>query len=142
MAAAAVLPMIAYGLISIAKGWYFLPNSILLKGTEPDFGSVRGIISALGYCAYRRLLLNPSVLFLYIAVLAVLVYQFRGGQRIWEKAKIIAIIFLATTPLNMQFAGLDFMGIIGCCRYEAYVVGLGIFGNDIIYIILNNEWTR
>jgi len=28
---AGLLPIVAYGVVSVAKGWYFLPNSVLMK---------------------------------------------------------------------------------------------------------------
>ena len=43
------LPVIVYGIISVSKGWFWLPNSVLLKATLPSAGSPGGLILSLCY---------------------------------------------------------------------------------------------
>ena len=38
------LPIVIFGLISTSQGWYFFPNSVILKGNEPNLTSIEGII--------------------------------------------------------------------------------------------------
>lgn len=116
-----VLPIAVYGFISLSKGWYFLPNPVLLKGNRPDFSSFKSIIHSLGYRSFGRILTTGHIFLLVSGSLAIFSFRYREHKQIWEKSIIILLVFLATAFLHMQFAkvGLYY-------RYEAYLVCLGI----------------
>ncbi len=126
---AGILPVLGYGLISIWKGWYFLPNSVLLKGNMPDLSSFHGILNALGYSAYRQMASNFVILSLILAALIVffLKYDRQKGSR--DEATVMISIFAGTALLHMQFAAGTLPGIFHMYfdRYIAYLVALGIF---------------
>jgi hypothetical protein len=63
-------PLGILGLISISQGWYFLPNSVLLKGRLPNPLSLKALAALLGAAAAAAWS-NPHVLVLAAAVLAV-----------------------------------------------------------------------
>jgi len=120
--AAGCFPVVIYGLISVAKGWSFLPNPILLKGNLPNVSSVKGLVYLLGYSGYLELTQNPHMLMLLLAGLAVLHYQLRNHKGLWRESTVVNAVFVAATALHMQFARAGWF-----YRYEAYLVGLGLF---------------
>lgn len=52
-----------YAILSVQQGWYWLPNSVLLKGNSPDLTSLNGIIHFLGFDAYLQLWRAPHLFF-------------------------------------------------------------------------------
>jgi len=124
MCAAALggLPIVALGAISAVQGWWFLPNSVLLKGRMPDLSSPKGIVELLGYSGLRELMGAPHVLLLLLAGIVVLHSELGRQKTIWSRSTIMLAVAIATTCLHMQFARTGWF-----YRYEAYLVGLGIF---------------
>ncbi len=124
IAGCGLLPVIAYGAVSAAQGWYWLPNSVILKGQLPDLGTTEGLVEFLGYAAYRRLIEAPHLLFLVVAAVAALVHTGgRGGSsgRAWQPGSLGLGLFLATALLHLQFARTGWF-----YRYEAYLVAFGL----------------
>jgi hypothetical protein len=116
----ALLPIVLYGLWSVAHGWYFLPNSVLLKGQVPD-SSLKGIFNLL-VGGPQRIQENAHVLLLLIASLALLFLLYRDTENPLDPSrKYIHLIFVGTLLLHMQFAQAGWF-----YRYEAYIVLLGI----------------
>jgi hypothetical protein len=123
-----LLPIAIYGLISMSKGWYFLPNPVLVKGDVPDLStlfSLSGGIRFLGFAAsrgYHQILINPHMLLLILAALVVFVWQY--GKRKVSRADIPIMlgISIGTGLLHMFFARVEMF-----LRYEAYLVVLCIF---------------
>ncbi len=118
MGVAALVPVTIYGIISINHGWFFLPNSALIKGKSPHLASARGVINFLGYSAAMQFIQAPHMLILTATALAV--YLIRTHKGIWERSQIMLLIFIGTTLLHMQFARTGWF-----YRYEAYLVALG-----------------
>lgn len=127
-------PVIIYGLFSIWRGWYFLPNSVLLKGNIPDLSSLTGISRSLGYTGYQQIMENPHMLMLILGALILFQIQYSRHKTIWQNSVIRYVIFIVTTCLHMQFAETGFF-----YRYEAYLVCLGVF---VIGISLPDWWPK
>ena len=112
--------VVLYGIWSVSQGWYFIPNSLILKGNVQAF-SVKSIIKMIsGYNALWRMDNNPHILLLMVLVsffLLTWVIKERG----FDKKKFLSLIFIGTTGLHMQFAQTGWF-----YRYEAYIVLLGI----------------
>jgi hypothetical protein len=123
-----VLPIVIYGVISISKGWYFLPNPVLLKGNVPDISSLSSLSGIINFfwllClrAYNQMLFHSHMRFLILAALIVFIFQYSKQKRMWKDGEIMIIIFIATALLHMQFARIGWF-----FRYEAYLVALGVF---------------
>lgn len=117
-----ILPIMIYGLLSVSKGWYFLPNPVLLKGNVPNFSSLEGVIRFFGGLGYYRIAKNPHILTLILGVLILFHLQYSRQRKIWTESTIMIIIFVTTALLHVQLAGVGWF-----YRYEAYLVGLGIF---------------
>jgi len=115
------LPAVVYGIVSVSKGWFFLPNPVLIKGNLPHFTSLVEIIRFLTYFAYQ-LKKNTTILMLVLGNLISLYLLLRKKKSFWDEAAIMLAIFLGITFLHLQFA------VIGAfARHEAYLVVLGLF---------------
>lgn len=116
------LPVLIFGMISIYLGWFFFPNSIMVKANFPNFSSLENIFYAVGYSGFKQLMICPHLLFLTLGASLVIYYQVVKKKEIWKDITIMSIIFIFITFLQLQFAGTDIWS-----RYDAYLVVLGIF---------------
>jgi hypothetical protein len=104
---------VLYGLWSLAHGWYFLPNSVLMKTLPLDLGSVRGWYHLVLLTPFLRLVATPHVLVLFSVATAFIVAQPRSSDLLW--------MFAAATYLHLALAQTGWL-----YRYEAYLVALGL----------------
>ena len=113
----------AYGCLSLANGWYFLPNPILLKGNAPS-------VSLVGFSVFINRMLtsfrsSPHVLVLLIACL--FIYLWLRNQ-FESKDKYLIILVASVTFLHMQFADTGWF-----FRYESYLIlALSVVLLDVI----------
>ena len=131
---AALAPVGVFGLVSVAHGWHVLPNSLLLKGAiKPLIQDIvgHGLFSAAGFrsvahlcglTALQNLLAAPAVLFLLVWAMVAWVARRTIAARFAGPGDALLILFAGTTLIHMQLAGVGYL-----FRYEAYLVGLGLF---------------
>jgi hypothetical protein len=115
-----ILPVTIYGLISVSKGWLFLPNSVLLKGNMPSLFSIKAL-TLVDYSRNQQVIKDPQILILILAASILFLLHYEREKRIWKSPMIMNIIFIATTLLHIQFARTGYF-----FRYEAYLIALGI----------------
>lgn len=125
----ALLPVIVYGVWSMAHGWYFLPNSVILKGHIPVYDLI-DMPKLLGFRALTSILANKHILILACASLLLLVIQYWKGVKSNAEIKYALMIFIGSLLLHMQFASTAWF-----YRYEAYLVLLGAI---VISIAVND----
>lgn len=111
----AALPWIAYGIVSIQNGWFFLPNSLIVKGIEDlNYGIgwffVRGIAN-----------LAAAPYLLGLLVVSVKIHRSQD-QGFWQIDNITMFLFVSVCLMHLQLARIGWF-----FRYEAYLVALGIF---------------
>ena len=116
----AIIPIAVYGVISIMKGWYFLPNSVLLKGNVPSF-SIMGI-NKFVYHFYEQIMRNQYIPILLSIALFLFILEYGRQKTFWKDTLIMFAVFISTTLLHLFFARAG-----GLPRYDAYLVALGIF---------------
>jgi hypothetical protein len=117
---AAALPIAVYGAVSLAEGWAFLPNSLLLKGMHLDFSTAAGALRALGGTAFRQLSQNGHLLAAFLTgLLFLMLAPARPGGRGRDRA--VVALFLLTVLLHLQFARAGWF-----YRYEAWLVALAL----------------
>ncbi len=116
-----LLPIVIFGLISLRMGWYFLPNSLMIKGSWPEFASFQEALLALGSRIGLLLTSAPHLVFLAALVFAVFHYKYTNDRTFWNRSTIMATIFVGSTILHLSFAGVGWF-----YRYEAYLVAIGI----------------
>lgn len=117
-----LIPVAVYGWISVSHGWYFLPNSIILKSglLESQAGGLIGTLASREGFFYWRLFENPHLSFL--LALALMVYALRADSNaVWDERQTLLLLFVVTTILHMQFAQAGWF-----YRYEAYLMALGL----------------
>jgi hypothetical protein len=117
---AGIAPVALYGAVSKSLGWYWLPNSVLLKGARPDLSSLHGIVETFGYVSYSRLIELPALGFLLYAALAAFALKLVRGDR--DDLQWMLGMFIALTLLHTQFAQPQAFWFF---RYEAYLIVLG-----------------
>lgn len=127
LGAAALLPVTLYGFWSMSRGWYFIPNGVLLKGNIPgtSFSEIANFI--LGLDLLTKIQENVHVIFLLLSSLLVFMIYLKKENQC--KPKILALAaFIGTTLLHIQLADTGWF-----YRYEAYVVfsGIAILGTTI-----------
>jgi hypothetical protein len=113
------LPIVVYGLWSEWHGWYFLPNSVLLKGHAPALQPMELLRFLLGSPALHNLVVNPPILIMVVAALAVLVLII--GSSVSSDHVFLLAILVGTTLLHMELARSGWF-----YRYEAYLLVLGV----------------
>ncbi len=127
LGAVAVFPAILFGLISTGQGWWFLPNSILIKNSQQLSLSFLQRLEALEvspFMFYLRWMILTG-LFGLIAQQWLLPRP-KAGKAHW-------IVLSALSVLIAQY----FLGILGWFyRYEAYLIALGIIG----LVGMGREW--
>lgn len=115
------MPIAIYGAISMSKGWFFLPNSVMLKTNSLSPLSLKNIGACLT-CLEQQAVGQPSLLLMILAA-GILFYLLYGRQKVfWREPSLMlviligaGIIHLAASPLNWFY------------RYEAYLIVLGLF---------------
>lgn len=128
----AVLPVIVYGAASASQGWFWLPNSVFLKGNIPSAFRAEGIASSV-YGTFRWMPRSAHILSLLVALAVLLVLWLHQEKRFWKRSSVMIVIVMVATVLHLRFAGLGWFS-----RYEAYLVALGIF----VGAVAGFEYTR
>jgi hypothetical protein len=113
----ALLPVGVYGMISLGNHWYFLPNSVLLKGQLIDVTSLAGIVAYLKQL-YHRMVAGKLAVLLLIGVLDIFLLLRQRRRTIWSPTGVLSVIFLAVIAQHILFAAYDF-------RYGSYLVAIG-----------------
>jgi hypothetical protein len=127
---AGLLPITIYGIFSVAQGWYFFPNSLLLKGKLLAL-TLPGMVSLLKHLV-DNLVLAPHLLVLIAGCITI--YLLGKKQRLFgEKEDHLFIIFTL-----MSFLHLDFASVGWFYRYEAYLVLTG----GVIFIDIANQFIK
>jgi hypothetical protein len=124
LALGGLAPVVAYGLVSRAQGWMWLPNSVLVKGHGPREDLVHYAISLLRQ-GYGQTLANPHMYAILLAGLFGLTLRLQRPGRFWTVASLVLACFLAGYAMHVQFA---VVSRIFVSRYEAYLVALMVFG--------------
>lgn len=133
VAAAGLLPVVAYGIVSVFKGWFFLPNSVLMKAdflhqavrfARSGFGTPefwKAFANIAGLWGLKQIATTPHMLAAVLLVLLLLVLRLRQNRGFWQFDTVLGSIFLAATFLHMHFAQPGPLH-----RYEAYLVATGV----------------
>jgi 4-amino-4-deoxy-L-arabinose transferase-like glycosyltransferase len=130
---AGLLPLIAYQAVSVAHGWQWLPNSILVRAGAVDFGinSMKSIIMVPPASrnvwqfllrGWNSLLGAPFLAVLIAGSILVLGISWRRSRRLWKIEHIMLAAYVVAALAHVQFGRIGYF-----FRYEAYLVALGVF---------------
>jgi hypothetical protein len=114
------LPVVIYGIISVAHGWFWLPSSVLLKGVMPDLSSLSGLFLSLAINAFVNLRLGLHVFVLLIAVLLFYVLACGKGRGVFDSRQVMGAILVLTALPHVEF-----VQVSPLFRYDAYLLALG-----------------
>jgi hypothetical protein len=115
------LPWLIYGTISVSKGWFWFPTSVLLKASLPDFHSPVMLILSLLNPMYITLRDAMHLLVLLVCVLVMYIMASGKGSGARESRQIMGTIIFLT-----GIAHLEFVGAGPLYRYDAYWCALAI----------------
>ena len=122
-----ILPVVVYGVISMSKGWYFLPNSVLLKGTRPDITNISKIVEFI-YAGLRQAVYNVHLLVLLVCVLVLLWLIYKRYNGLWVFPGVMGMVFVVVFFCQMFFSESGyFLNRYPWVRYDSYLVGMGLF---------------
>ncbi|MFH1387092.1 MAG: hypothetical protein ABIH50_05455, partial [bacterium] len=101
---ASIIPVVSLGLISIAHGGWFFPNSLIIKGTWP--------LGLLGH---------PPRLIVISGLVLIIIFLASQQKRFWQKDRLLVFIFSCLLLTHIAFAWVGWF-----YRHEAYLVVLGL----------------
>ena len=131
------LPVVINASISVSKGWFLFPTSVLMKASLPDFHSPGALILSLLNPFYVALREGPHVLVLLVSVILVYIMASEKGSGAWESRQIMSTILFLT-----GMAHLEFVGTSRLYRYDAYWCALAflIVGLQLPVIVPRGHW--
>jgi hypothetical protein len=128
-----ILPPFVMGAISVYHGWFWLPNSVVLKGNLP-MGEAHPVLAFFSHAANNTFYSGMRVVRLAGAAALLMVWliarngandestQDQNARQVSRLTQLWMIaIFLATAVLHMMLASTGWF-----LRYEAYLMALGI----------------
>ena len=122
---ATAAPISLFGIFALSRGWYFLPNSLLLKGNVQSVHTLPELIQYVSKW-YTVLTTTPYVFSMVTAVTVTLVASLQRRWSLWTYPSLFLFITLLTTIQHLQFAALGWF-----YRYEAYLIVLSIVGVSV-----------
>ncbi|SPE34386.1 conserved membrane hypothetical protein [Acidobacteriia bacterium SbA2] len=119
--AAGFSSVLLYGAIGVAKGWSWLPSSILLKGYFPRFDSLGIALDSVFGPAYGNIKAAPHLVTLVAASLFLALCAFDKRKGFWDSRYVMTAIFVPITLVHLQLCRVALF-----FRHESYLVALGI----------------
>ena len=132
--AVGLAPVMLFGFASLEKGWYFVPNSVLLKGSKPELAVVPLVKWALVRFKLLYQVKNVHMLVLLFGSLAALYGRLGESPATWrDKTLLWLIVFLSAFIPHAAFASYGWL-----FRYEAYLVAIALVA--LAAILADPEW--
>ena len=127
--AAAFLPVAAFGAISVANGAFFLPNSLMLKAAGESVSAVSAFFKPFGAEDLAFLQNNRALpIFLVIGVLGALGHWY-SRRDVWLPQVLLPFLLASMIVLHGHYV---FSPLYWVYRYDAYLVGFGIFVTAVV----------
>ena len=120
--ASAATPVLINAAVSIPRGWFWLPSSVLVKAQKAPVTDLLHFCLAIGGRALHMLYATPHLLVLFVVMAALFVW------RTWPRLKpACATDYMLLLSLGLYLLHLQFAATGWVMRYEAYLVALGIW---------------
>jgi hypothetical protein len=113
--------ILLYGALGLAKGWSWLPSSILLKGNFPRFTDLGTAFHSVVGPAHANTKAAPDLVALVAASLFLALYASDKRTALWDSRQVMTAMFVAIALAHIQFCMVAL-----AFRHEAYLVALGI----------------
>jgi hypothetical protein len=121
---AALVPVAAFGLYSVANGAYFLPNPLMVKAVGESASTLSALLKPFGSEDLAFLKNNRAMPILLALSLAAALAHFRRRRSVLEPPVLLALLLAGMILLHGHFV---FSPLYWAYRYDAYLVGFGIF---------------
>jgi hypothetical protein len=116
--AAALVPVVLYGVFSFSNGGYFLPNSLMMKGVFYEITGLRSVIDSLLYAGFVKL---TNVSYLFNVCILLLLSSIRCNYMGRHALFWVSLALPLTMLLHLQYALTGWF-----YRYEGYLIALGM----------------
>ena len=113
--------ILLYGALGLAKGWSWLPSSILMKGSFPRFTDLDTAVDTVFGPAYDNIKMGPHLVALVAASLFLALYASDKRKALWDSRQVMTAIFVPIALAHIQFCM-----VAKFFRHESYLVALGI----------------
>jgi hypothetical protein len=121
---AALVPVAAFGAISVANGSYFLPNPLMVKAVGETESALSAILKPFGSEDLEFLKNNRAMpILLALGALAALA-SWRARRGFWRPAVLLPMLLAGMIAVHGHFV---FSPLYWAYRYDAYLVGFGLF---------------
>lgn len=122
---AGMIPVVLFGMYSIAEGAYFFPNSVLLKGQSPEL-NIKGIY-LFSVSWMIKLIENPHLLGIFGLLVILFLRSVYYVKNHWKLESIIIWILVCLFIAHLTFAKTGWF-----YRYEAYLLAFSFFAFMLI----------
>jgi hypothetical protein len=139
VAASAFAPLVLFGVLSLAKGWNFVPNSVLLKSLG-ESGTLQAQLAHFVTKGFQGLSSSAHLLLLLLLALGLLLLLQhadrlpREGERDWSASSLVGAYACCILP-HLQLARSGSLS-----RYEAYLVACGVVVLAAVLARLRERW--
>ncbi len=117
-----IIPVLIYGIYSLSRGWFFLPNSLVSKSNfvenKIQIFSLEGIFR---FWDNFKSIMGIHIFIPVTLAVGILIYRLDKQKNSWNGPNLLIIIFIGATFLHMLLARVGWF-----YRYEAYLLALGI----------------
>ena len=129
--AAALLPVAAFGLISVANGSYFLPNPLMVKAVGESASMASALLKPFGSEDLAFLQNNRAMpILLGLGALGALAHAL-ARRGFWRPPVLFPLALAAMILLHGHFV---FSPLFWVYRYDAYLVAFGIFVAAVVLV--------
>lgn len=129
--AATLLPVVAFGVISVANGSYFLPNPLMVKAVGESASMASALLKPFGSEDLAFLQNNRAMpILLGLGLLGALVHAL-ARRGFWRPSVLFPLALGAMILLHGHFV---FSPLFWVYRYDAYLVAFGIFVAAVVLV--------
>jgi len=129
--AAALLPVVAFGVFSVANGSYFLPNPLMIKAVGENASMASALLKPFGSEDLAFLQNNRAMpILLGLGLLGALVHAL-ARRGFWRPPVLFPLALAAMILLHGHFV---FSPLFWVYRYDAYLVAFGIFVAAVVLV--------
>jgi len=128
----AVVPLVMYQAISVAHGWFWLPNSIFIRAggnfvpgmtSSTPTNPLPSIVHSLEYVLqifWKNITDGPHLACLVLSAILVLAMLLMRGRSFWKSACSLLSLYILMAVAHLVFGRIGYF-----FRYEAYLVASG-----------------